>query len=399
LIFFPIGWTIGGDIVPSSGPNPVFAKGSAAGTTIETALIGNSNLGNDKVTGTRDRANGQAQGALRTNSSFIMGAGHDEFSGTGDVGENGKSGYDGDPGAVGVNAGSNGADGLDGANGRLSFDLRKRNGQRGGNGGDAGSVGEDGKAGAAGLTAATGIELNASTLNMATNLTDSGSGNDVIKGVGGDGAAGGNGGAGGDGGNAAYLAFDGGIGIYISVGSLINTSDGADSITGEGGDGGLGGNGGTGDAGKGGLAGIGGFNRDALNCIRGKANGGITGLDGTDGGHGLPGVDGGDGDAGKMGLAIKNDGTVNMGAGADTVDGLKGGFDGTGTHNMGSGNDSVYGFGNAKFNGGADFDTLFLPGTLPEYTITFDLANVNNFTVAKGGMTLTATSFESIQFV
>lgn len=69
MIFFPIDWTIGGDIVPSSGPNPVFAKGSAGGTTIQTALIGNSNLGNDKVTGTGtgtgDRANGQVRRKVR----------------------------------------------------------------------------------------------------------------------------------------------------------------------------------------------------------------------------------------------------------------------------------------------------------------------------------------------
>ena len=81
---------------------------------------------------------------------------------------------------------------------------------------------------------------------------------------------------------------------------------------------------------------------------------------------------------------IFNNGTINTGAGKDIVDALEGGFDGDGTTYLDAGNDTLKGFGTGNFYGGAGTDKLFFgEGTyvISGSTVVFNGAtmNVNQF--------------------
>jgi hypothetical protein len=129
----------------------------------------------------------------------------------------------------------------------------------------------------------------------------------------------------------------------------------------------------------------------------GRASGGTDGITGIDGAAGTDGTDGNAGADGRRGIGIFNDGVVKTGLGNDTINAWEGGFDGTGKYYLGFGNDTVKGFGNGKFYGEFGRDTLILPGQSSDYVIS-NLAGLNNFSFAKDGMTLTANSFETIQY-
>jgi len=329
--------------------------------------------------------------------------------------------------------GSTGANGANGANGVFSLLRSRRNGKPGRNGGDGG-VGEAGQAGlrgedgVAGSTGATGVDLsNGSRFDMGvappipfTSDDDTISGVGGVGGDAGDGGCGGAGAAGGTGGNGgnAFSLFgllanggDGGAGIRISRDSEIDTGAGNDLLIGEGGLGGaggaagLGGDGGTGGAGgAGGSGGSGGRGgRDGLLTPSRAANGaaGLAGSAGADGGAGADGDAGADG---KQGAAIWNDGVVRTGLGRDTVNGTKGGFDGSGVYYLDGGGDTVKGFGNATFYGGAGTDSLVLPG-LPvgeSYSINPIGISTADYTItssAEPSKLMTIYSFESIAIV
>ena len=55
---------------------------------------------------------------------------------------------------------------------------------------------------------------------------------------------------------------------------------------------------------------------------------------------------------GTGGTGIYNDGTIDTGAGRDIVDALTGGFRGIGNTNLGDGDDTLKGFGTGNFDGG-----------------------------------------------
>ncbi len=99
---------------------------------------------------------------------------------------------------------------------------------------------------------------------------------------------------------------------------------------------------------------------------------------------------------GQRGIAIYNEGTVKTGGGNDTIDALEGGFGGGGKYFLGWGRDTVKGFGDGYFDGGWGRDTLMLPGQEEDYNITWG-RRTDIF--EQDGMTLTAKSFETVEFL
>jgi hypothetical protein len=125
----------------------------------------------------------------------------------------------------------------------------------------------------------------------------------------------------------------------------------------------------------------------------------ITGIGGAGGAGGNGEVSG---SKGSQGAGIWNKGTIDTGNGDDTIDALKGGFAGCGTYLLGRGRDVVKGFGTGTFQGQSGWDSLVLPGTANDYTITLIGGNNADFTVQNingDKQTMTCYSFESIAFI
>lgn len=229
--------------------------------------------------------------------------------------------------------------------------------------------------GYAGISLSGQSILNTSTASGRTLLSD----NDVIVGRGGAGVNGG----------------DGGDGIVVECGSMITTGDGADRITGFGGAGGAGGCGGSGGDGI--------YVSKGSSILTGGGADTITGSGGLDAvletaplGSELTISQGSKGSG--WGAGIHNDGRIDTGAGRDVLDALQGGFTGCGDYYLGDGNDQVRGFGDGTFYGDAGFDSLLLPGTGDDYTITLIAGSQSDFTIQRGCETMTALSFERISF-
>lgn len=334
-------WTILANVYPLTA-SPVALTGG------QYAASADALAGDDRVTGTGN-SNEQGTGSLLSNGRFYMSQGNDYFAGTGVAGAAGVAGTNNGSGGSGgegicLTEGSILNTGIDVGLGLLFQDNDTVVGN--GGAGGSGAVADDSISGAGGGDGGTGIDI------VCGSTVITGVGRDSITGTGGAGGTGGNavGGVsnGGDGG-------DGGDGIYVSKSSSISTGDGADSITG------IGGTGGDGGAGFG---------------------GGNAGADGA------------------SGAGIYNKGTISMGAGCDTLDALKGGFEGCGTYNMGSANDVVKGFGKGTFYGDSGWDKLILPGVVSDYTISLINAVQTDFTVTNNTTqeVMTLYSFESIGF-
>lgn len=349
-------WTIFADVYPSPlTPSPVALTGG------QFAASADALAGDDRVTGTGNNAVIGGVGSLLSNGRFYMSLGCDRFSGTGAAGDAAVgTGINGNAGSTGIHL-TEGSILNTGVTVRLSVPDDDTVAGTGG-AGSAGSAGDNaavstnnaGQNGGAGGAGGVGINVECGSELL------TGDGRDSITGTGGAGGAGagggtgdglGVGGNGGDGGN-------GGAGIYVSSTSLIDMGTGADSITGIGGLGALGGAGGTGFGGS-----------------------SPTGANGSNG------------------AAIYNRGKIYMGTGRDTIDALSGGFDGCGSYYMGRDNDTVKGFGKGTFYGESGLDTLVLPGTGADYTsITLIDGVQGNYSIVKGGTTMTALSFENLTF-
>ncbi|MUG94668.1 hypothetical protein F7734_20805 [Scytonema sp. UIC 10036] len=88
-------------------------------------------------------------------------------------------------------------------------------------------------------------------------------------------------------------------------------------------------------------------------------------------------------------------GIVNMGDGADRLEASS--FGGGVNIDMGDSKDFVQGFGDAKIDGGAGFDTLSLGYKIDDFNISLG-ANNNKVIFERDGMTAIATNFEQFVF-
>jgi hypothetical protein len=88
-------------------------------------------------------------------------------------------------------------------------------------------------------------------------------------------------------------------------------------------------------------------------------------------------------------------GIINMNDGADTLQASS--FGGGVNIDMGDGKDFVQGFGDAKINGGAGFDTLSLGYKIDDFNISLG-ANNNKVIFERNGITMVTTNFEQFVF-
>ena len=187
-----------------------------------------------------------------------------------------------------------------------------------------------------------------------TSTLDTGAGNDVITGTGGEHR----------------------IGIAITNGSRLDTGAGNDVVTG-----------------TGGFYGI--VFDDIGTLDTGDGNDVVTGTGGEYFGIGIFGGSiltgaGNDvvaGTGGQCGIGIYNGSILDTGAGNDVVDALKDGFCGNGTVRLGAGNDILKGFGEVNAFGGSGRDQILL-GT-GVYTISDN-------TITKGAISMNVSEFERI---